>query len=191
MTKVGGARRVNRAAFQPPVTVSRREFLRRGGDAWFREAIYVTVQGQGRLLACREAFGRAIGITANQFAVLFGVAYLQGEAGVTITELARHAALAPAHVTTEVGKLLKKDYLAKRRSETDRRSVLVSLSRTGEQAVLDVTPLVTSINDTLFQGIAADELATVATVMTRLISNAEFAAVKLRQHALAQARRAR
>src|SRR5215469_5838131 len=100
--------------FRPPRTISRRDYLRNGGDDWFREVIYATVEALGRLLACRNAFGRALGLTASQFAVLMGVAFRQSAAGVSIRDLARHVALAPTHVTTEVGRLIRRGYLAKR-----------------------------------------------------------------------------
>ena len=73
--------------YRPPLTISRRDYLRGGSDAAFREAIYALVQGAGRLLTCREAFGRSLDLTASQFAVLMGVAYRQGRDGVTVGQL--------------------------------------------------------------------------------------------------------
>ena len=177
-----GVRKSVPEAFKPPMTITRRDLLRKGTDAWFREAIYVTVHAQGRLLSCREAFGKALGITGNQFAVLFGVAHRQRQDGVTIRDLAAHVALAPPHVTTEVGKLIKKGLLRKVRNAADGRSVLVSLSPAGERAVLKASPLVRKINDTLFQDIEAGALATVSAVMRRLVLNSDFALVQIRQH---------
>ncbi|CAN0507826.1 unnamed protein product, partial [Phaeothamnion confervicola] len=95
------AKTVRRAAFAPPATVSHAALLRDGSDVAFRETLYLMVLGFGRLIACREAFGRALGLTGSQFAVLIGAAYRQGDNGVSIRALADHIQLAATHVTTE------------------------------------------------------------------------------------------
>lgn len=175
------AHRKTAATFQPPRTISRADYLRAGGDEWFREAIYTVVQALGRLLACREAFGRTLGLTGSQFAVLMGTAYLQEREGVSIRDLAQHVSLAPTHVTTEVGKLIHKGYLAKQPSPHDGRSVLVSLSPRGEGAIDAVASIVGQTNDILFADIAAQELEAVADVMRRVVVNSERAIGKLRK----------
>lgn len=161
------------AGFQAPVTISRDEFLSGGSDRAFREAIYSTVMSLESLLKCRDIFGRAMGLTASQFAVLMGAAYRQGEAGVSIRDLSEHVRLAAPHVTTEVGRLIRKGLLHKQRDDVDRRSVLVSLSPAGEAAVHGIAPLVRRVNDMLFEDISAVELAAVERVLRRLTVNAD------------------
>lgn len=166
--------------FAPPLTISRDEFLREGDDRAFREAIYTTVLALESLLKCREIFGRVLGLTGSQFAVLMGAAYRQGENGVSIRDLAEHVRLAAPHVTTEVGRLIRKGLLSKRQDELDRRSVLVSLSRDGENAVRSLAPVVRRVNDILFEDISAAELAVVEKLLRRLMLNADrvFAQVR-------------
>ena len=77
----------------------------------FRQSLYLMVFAFSRLQTCREAFGRALGLTGTQFAVLIGTAYRQGHEGVSIRALADHIQLAPTHVTTEVGRLIGKGLL--------------------------------------------------------------------------------
>lgn len=173
--------RMAKSRFRPPRTISRRDYLRSGDDASFREAIYSAVEALSRLLACRNAFGRALGLTASQFAVLMGVAFRQGNDGVSIRDLARHVALAPTHVTTEVGRLIRRGHLAKRPSPTDRRSVLVSLTARGERAITGVAPLVRRTNDILFQGVAAKDLEIVSKTMHRITLNSELALADIRR----------
>src|SRR3984885_7664396 len=103
-------------AYRPPVTISRKEFLGRGSDSEFRRSIYAMVQSVGRLLTCRDAFGKELDLTPSQFVVLMGVAHAQGSEGVTIRELAEHVALASTHVTTEVGRLERVGFLTKQPS---------------------------------------------------------------------------
>jgi DNA-binding MarR family transcriptional regulator len=107
----------------------------------------------GRLLSCRDAFGRAVDLTGSQFAVLMGAAYTQGESGVTIRRLAEHVQLAATHVTTEVGRLCRLGLLKKGLNHDDRRSVLVQLTPRGEQKVEELAPFMRKVNDLLFAGI--------------------------------------
>jgi DNA-binding MarR family transcriptional regulator len=177
------------AVFKPPRTISDPDFLDRGSDAAFREAIYAYLQGAGRLSACREAFGRALGLTGSQFAVLIGIAYRQGPGGVTIRDLSKHIALAPTHVTTEIGRLIDGGLVVKRPNESDRRSVLVSLSKGGEKAILDVSPFVRSINDLLFADISSRDLTIAGKVARKLVINSELAMIELSRGPARKAKR--
>src|SRR5664279_3845776 len=126
--------------FVPPATITLPPMLKSGGDFAFRETLYLMALAFGRLSTCREAFGRALGLTSSQFIVLIGTAYEQGSAGVSIRALADHTLLASTHVTTEVGRLIDEELLTKQPSTRDRRSVLVRLSAKGEAAIHTVNP---------------------------------------------------
>jgi DNA-binding MarR family transcriptional regulator len=171
-------------AYRPPVTISRKEFLVQGSDAEFRRSIYALVQSVGRLLACRDAFGRELDLTPSQFVVLMGVAQAQGTGGVTIRELADHIALASTHVTTEVRRLEEAGLLVKRPSPVDKRSVRVFLQPQGEQEVARVAPFIRLINDVLFEDIDPDALKTAQAVARQLILNSESAFAEIRKHHL-------
>ena len=162
-----------------PLTTSRSDFIRDGSDLDFRETIYVMVQSVACLSICREAFGRTLELTATQFVVLMGVAYLAGESGATISTLANHISLAPTHTTTEVGRLVKRKLLVKTKSSADARSVLVTLSPLVEKAVARVAPLLRRINDLLFADISTNELRTIRKACAQLVVNAEEALVEL------------
>ncbi|WP_424137245.1 MarR family winged helix-turn-helix transcriptional regulator [Roseomonas chloroacetimidivorans] len=142
-----------------------------GSDIAFRGALYRMVRTLGTLIDCREAFGRAMGLTGSQFVVIIGVAYQQGTDGVSIRQLADHIHIASTHVTTEVGRLMRKGLLVKRANLQDKRSVLVSLSAKGEQAIDAVTPFVREINDHLFQGFSQAEFEAQDAFMTRFAEN--------------------
>jgi DNA-binding MarR family transcriptional regulator len=171
-------------AYRPPVTISRKEFLIQGSDAEFRRSIYAMVQSVGRLLACRDAFGKELNLTPSQFVVLMGVAHAQGSGGVTIRELADHVALASTHVTTEVRRLEEAGLLIKRPSPVDKRSVRVFLQPQGEQEVARVAPFIRLINDVLFQDIDPDALKAAQAVARQLILNSESALAEIRKHHL-------
>ena len=152
-----------------------------GDDVAFRETLYLMVLAFGRLIACREAFGRALGLTGSQFAVLFGVAYRQGRNGVSIGALAQHVQLASTHVTTEVGRLVAKGLLVKTTNQRDRRGVLVKLSQRGETAVRQVAPFLRRVNDLLFAGVGRRDLASLDRFLRLFARNGEDAFAEIRR----------
>lgn len=157
--------------YRPPPTVSRAALLIDGSDAVFRNTLFLMVLALGRLQTCREAFGRAMGLTGPQFAVLVGAAYRQGQAGVSIGELAGHVRLAATHVTTEVGRLIRLGLMVKRANADDRRSRLVSLSPAGEAAIAAVAPFVREVNDLLFEDVGDEEWRALDRFLRRFADN--------------------
>jgi DNA-binding MarR family transcriptional regulator len=179
------------AGFALPLTVSHPELLTAGHDDAFRETLYMMVLSLGRLLTCREAFGRALGLTGSQFAVLIGTAYQQKTNGVTIRALADHVMLAPTHVTTEVGRLIRKGLLVKRPNEEDGRSVLVSLSPRGEAALVELTPFLRRVNDLLFQNVSRSHFELVSKFFRTFSLNTEHALEEIRRSEAAARRSAK
>ena len=169
------------AGFVPPLTVSHGELLTSGSDVAFRQTLYLMVLGFGRLMSCREAFGRALALTGSQFAVLIGAAYAQGRDGVSIRSLADHIQLAPTHVTTEVGRLIRKGLLVKKTNPRDRRGVLVTLSGRGEAAVRQLAPFLRRVNDLLFQNVRRKDFATVSRFLEVFALNSEQALDEIRR----------
>jgi len=169
------------APFVPPLTVSHAELLAGGTDAAFRQSLYLMVLTFSRLLTCREAFGRALGLTGTQFAVLIGTADRQERDGISIRALADHIQLAATHVTTEVGRLIDKGLLTKAVNAQDRRGVLVRLSRQGEAAVGEVAPFVRRVNDHLFAGVSRRDFVVVSAFLARFAANGEDALDEIRR----------
>jgi DNA-binding MarR family transcriptional regulator len=161
--------------------VSHGALLVSGSDVAFRETLYLMVLAFSRLISCREAFGRALALTGSQFAVLFGTAYRQGRDGVSIRALADHVQLASTHVTTEVGRLVRKRLLVKTPNRRDRRGVLVKLSPKGEAAVRRVSPFLRRVNDRLFQGVRRRDFAAIARFLRVFALNGEDALAEIRQ----------
>jgi DNA-binding MarR family transcriptional regulator len=152
-----------------------------GSDLSFRETLYLMAFAFGRLLSCREAFGRHLALTASQFIVLIGTAYRQGRDGVSIRALADHTQLAATHVTTEVGRLIDKGLLSKSANPRDRRSVLVRLTPAGEAAIHDVNPLLRLVNDCLFQNVSRRDFAVVKRFLATFALNTENALAEIRR----------
>jgi DNA-binding MarR family transcriptional regulator len=116
-----------------------------------------------------------MGLTGSQFAVLVGVGHCQGAQGVSIRALADHVLMASTHVTTEVGRLLRRKLLLKRPNPSDGRSVLVSLSARGEAAVRDVAPFMRAVNNELFAGFSREDIQAMDSLMRRFALNGEHA----------------
>jgi DNA-binding MarR family transcriptional regulator len=167
--------------FTSPKTVTLPAMLAHGNDLAFRETIYLMVLAFGRLHSCREAFGRALSLTASQFIVLIGTAHRQGREGVTIRALADHTQLAATHVTTEVGRLIGKGLLTKEANTRDRRSVLVRLSRKGEAAIRAINPLLRRVNDRLFQNVSRSEFDVVSRFLVKFSHNSEDALIEIQR----------
>ncbi|MEW6454442.1 MAG: MarR family transcriptional regulator [Pseudomonadota bacterium] len=164
-----------------PRTVSHPDLLSGSSDEPFRQALYLMVLAFGRLIACREAFGRAMSLTGSQFAVMVGTAYRQKTEGVSIRELSEHVQLASTHVTTEVGRLIRKGLLTKRANTRDRRGVLVKLSRKGETTLLQVAPFVRDVNDILFENVERKEFAAVTRFLGLFAENSERAMTEIKR----------
>jgi DNA-binding MarR family transcriptional regulator len=168
-------------SFTSPATVTLPDMLAGGNDLAFRETLYLMVLAFGRLHSCREAFGRALSLTAPQFIVLIGTAHRQGKEGVTIRGLADHTQLAATHVTTEVGRLITKGLLTKQANTRDRRSVLVRLSPKGEAAIRAVNPLLRRVNDRLFQNVSRSEFDVVSRFLAKFARNSEDALIDIQR----------
>jgi DNA-binding MarR family transcriptional regulator len=130
----------------------------------------------------REAVGRMIGLTGNQYLVFLATAHTEGEAGVTIRELAQYALMASTHVTTQVGSLIRKGLLKKRPNGDDRRSVLVSLSDKGWQAMKLIAPVRREFNDAFFVGMERRTLLDASKFLEQVATNSERA-LPLLEHA--------
>jgi DNA-binding MarR family transcriptional regulator len=159
--------------------VSHAALLVAGSDVAFRETLYLMVLAFGRLIACREAFGRALALTGSQFAVLFGVACVQDRDGVSIRRLAEHVQLASTHVTTEVGRLGRAGLLVKTENPRDRRGVLVKLSQRGEAAVDAVAPFLRRVNDLLFDRVSRAQVASLDRFLRLFARNGEAAVAEI------------
>jgi len=162
-------------AFQPPLSVTRPELLRDGSDAAFREVIWDLLVVANRLQKFPEAFGRELGMTSAQYAVLMATAHIQAARGTGIRQLADHMHLPAPHVTTTVGRLVAAGLLAKRPNPEDGRGVLVSLTHEGEAALDRLAPFQQHVNDALFGGLSRDQFDTFARLIETMVGNSRRA----------------
>jgi MarR family transcriptional regulator, organic hydroperoxide resistance regulator len=107
----------------------------------------------------RRALASTVDLSAAEFSVLLAVWTLQKRGPQGIGAIARHLHVDATHVTAEVGKLVAKGLLRKRRNPEDTRAVIVEITKPGTTALTRLAPLLRRINDRLFGGNSASDIA--------------------------------
>jgi DNA-binding MarR family transcriptional regulator len=174
-----GTRRQDQGAAE--LTVSLPQFLVDGTDLQFREFVADLFAVSAGMQSLRQALAKTVGLSAAEFSVLLATWHLQKRGRVGITAVAKHLHVAAAHVTTEVGKLVRKDFIKKTQDPTDTRAVTLVLTRKGEGILTQLAPLLRRINDRLFSGNAADAVRIVAKFLKH-VANESANSIRMARH---------
>jgi DNA-binding MarR family transcriptional regulator len=150
-------------------------------DGHVSEALDLLLVVASRIRECRDTVGELLGLTAPQFAILIGVQSREARSGITIRALAKNVQMAPTHVTTEVGRLVKMQLLAKLPNRNDGRSVLVKLTPRGLQAVSRVAPLIKRSSELIFKDVRARSFVEFSDLLHTLAVNSELALDEVRR----------
>lgn len=146
----------------PELTVSLPQFLVDGTDLQFREFVADLFAATGGMQSLRRALAKSVGLSAAEFSVLLATWHLQKRGRVGVSGVARHLHVAAAHVTAEIGKLVRKGFVKKAQDTRDTRAVTLVLTRKGEGVLAKLAPLLRRINDRLFSGNSASAIGVVA-----------------------------
>lgn len=150
----------------------------------FDRAGMALVLGGGSLLtqvsrdlgtALDRAFAE-LDLTAQQAALLLHAR----QAGSSPTQLMARLGTDTAGMTKLIDRLEAKGLLARRRSDADRRSVLVELTDAGAQLVPRVPIVFGKITRALFDGFSAAEIATLTAMLERMGANLATKAAETR-----------
>jgi MarR family transcriptional regulator, organic hydroperoxide resistance regulator len=144
------------------LTVSLPQFLVGGTDLQFREFVADLFAATAGMQSLRRALAKSVGLSAAEFSVLLATWHLQKKGRVGVTAVARHLHVAAAHVTAEIGKLVRKGFINKTQDAEDTRAVTLVLTRKGEGILAELAPLLRRINDRLFSGNSANAIRVVA-----------------------------
>jgi DNA-binding MarR family transcriptional regulator len=147
---------------KPDLTISLPEFLVDGTDQSLREFVADLFAAIGAMRSLRRALASTVGLSAAEFSVLLAVWTIQRKGPQGIRGIARHLHVDATHVTAEVGKLVAKGFLQKRRNPDDTRAVIVQITNRGTTVLSQLAPLLRRINDRLFSGNSASDIATVS-----------------------------
>jgi MarR family transcriptional regulator, organic hydroperoxide resistance regulator len=131
-------------------TATRPALLADGSDEQLRKLIYGLFTVGDRLTAVRRHLGRRLGISGPQFTVLTAIEETEGDAGVTVGDVARHLHVSSPFVVAESRKLAASGLVEKRADESDARIARLRLTREGRRALAGVVPELQRINDTFF-----------------------------------------
>src|SRR4051794_12559549 len=113
----------------PPLTVSLPVFIKDGSDQPMRRLIYGFVSLSGLMERNRDYFAAYIGVSSAQL-LMMGV--IAETPYATVSGIAERLSVSSQFVTMEIGKLIVKAIVEKRPNESDRRSMLLSLTARGK-----------------------------------------------------------
>jgi DNA-binding MarR family transcriptional regulator len=171
--RVAGERKQTRSASKrSDLTVTIPHFLAKGDDVAFREFIADLFAAASGMQALRRALADSVRMSAAEFSILLATWCLQKKGKVGISAIARHLHIAPAHVTAEVGKLVEASHLKKTPDANDSRAVVVTLTRKGEAILIELAPLLRTINTRLFSGVAPSEVAIISRFLKQIVAEA-------------------
>jgi DNA-binding MarR family transcriptional regulator len=118
-----------------------------------------------RLRARAHGFPDSAGMSLSQYHLLEG---LRDAPELPVGELAEIAGVAAPTATRALDCLARDGYITRRHSETDRRSVLVSLTPAGEEAVEQAHGVVDSWRRDVFERLDPEEREQASALMERL-----------------------
>lgn len=157
------------------LTVSLEPFLVEGTDLQFRDFVADIFAVAAGMQSLRRALAQSVKLSAAELSVLLAIWRLQKKERVSVIMAARHLHVAAAHVTAEVGKLVRKGLVKKTRDADDIRAVSLVLTAKGEGVLRELTPLLRRINDQLFSGNSANAVRIVAKFLKHVAGETENA----------------
>lgn len=165
--------RLPRWAFALPPTVSKPDLLDSDGktDKRFRQFLYdLSVLGS-HLEKARAYLASQLGLSSPQYNVVMIVAQYQGNAGVSVSEVARHLHVTTAFIAAEAARLARAGWIQKHPNPSDGRGVLLRLSPRGETKILKIGPQRLAVNDHLFRSLSGKKFHQLARTVASLIDD--------------------
>ena len=159
----------------PPLTVSRKELLVKGSDDAFRAFVHAMFVLGAHIATIRDHFGRIVGLSGVQYAILISIARLDAGGNVNVKSLADHIDLSGAFVTNETNKLFRAGLITKRPDNRDRRQVRLTVTAEGIRLLEELAPKQRDVNDVLFDCLSARQFQELRTLLPSLVDSAERA----------------
>ena len=118
---------------------------------------------------------KRVGLTGPQLVILQEITRM-GE--VTAGEIAQAVSLSQATVTGILERMEKRGLLARRRSETDKRRIMVRITRNGQQVLDDAPPLMQEAFVERFSDLQEWEQTMILSALQRLVSIMDAKAIQ-------------
>jgi DNA-binding MarR family transcriptional regulator len=128
-----------------------------------------------RMELVRAHLGARMGVSGPQYSVLVAIAHLQGEAGVSVSDLAEALHVSNAFIASETGKLAQRGFVHKRTNPHDRRGVLLSIAPAGRIEIGKIGGEIRVINDLFFGALEAKAFAALGAAVGALVGSSRKA----------------
>jgi DNA-binding MarR family transcriptional regulator len=158
-----------------PLTTSRRALLKGGSDRDFRALVHDLLTVSSRMELVRGHLGARMGVSGPQYSVLVATAHLQGEGGVSVSDLAEALHVSNAFIASETGKLAQRRLVHKRINPSDRRGVLLSIAPAGRIEIGKIGEEIRAINDLFFGALDAKSFAALSAAVNALVGSSRKA----------------
>jgi MarR family transcriptional regulator, organic hydroperoxide resistance regulator len=159
----------------PALTISREELLTGGTDVAFRGLLHNFFAFAARMETVRSKFGNFIGLSSAQYMILISIARIEDPENRGINQIADHLHLSGAFVTLEVNKLVKAKYVSKQPHLTDRRRVILNVTRQGRSQLEELARFQQPVNDALFSSLSTEQFTQLCTIMRQLVDSSDQA----------------
>jgi DNA-binding MarR family transcriptional regulator len=164
-----------RALSALPPTTSRRALLKGGSDRDFRALVHDLLTVSSRMELVRGHLGARMGMSGPQYSVLVAIAHLQGDGGVSVSDLAEALHVSNAFIASETGKLARRRLVHKRVNPHDRRGVLISIAAAGRIEIGKIGEEIRAINDLFFGALDAKAFAALSMAVGALVTSSRKA----------------
>jgi DNA-binding MarR family transcriptional regulator len=162
-----------------PLTVSRPELLVDGSDHVYRRLVHELLSLSALHGAIRDGIAAHVNFGGIQHTILQSIRHLSQEGPVAVRDVAHHLGLSGAFITIETAKLQDRGFLEKKQSTTDRRKVLLILTKKAHALFERVAPIQRSIGDVQFGCLSAKQFRQLAPTITKLLQTSRDALLLL------------
>jgi DNA-binding MarR family transcriptional regulator len=159
-----------------PMTVSRPELLVDGSDHVYRRFVHALLALSAMHEAIRDGIAASIRLGGVQHTMLQSIIHLGQTKPVGVTEVANHLNLSLSFITTETA----------RQSPSDRRKVLLAVTKKGFELFKQVAPLQRTIGDVQFGNLTARQFVELVPIIERLVESSREAVLLLHYVKLAE-----
>jgi DNA-binding MarR family transcriptional regulator len=158
-----------------PMTVSRPELLVDGSDQVYRRFVHSLLALSAMHEAIRDGIAASIALGGVQHTILQSIIHLGQSRPVGVTDVANHLGLSVSFITMETAKLQALGLVDKKQSSSDRRKVLLAITKQGFELFEQVAPLQRTIGDVQFANLSARQFAELVPVVEGLVESSREA----------------
>jgi DNA-binding MarR family transcriptional regulator len=162
-----------------PMTVSRPELLIDGSDKVYRRFVHALLALSAMHEAIRDGIAASVKLGGVQHTILQSIIHLGRTKPVGVTDVANHLSLSVSFITVETAKLQALGLVDKRQSPSDRRKVMLAVTKKGFELFEKVAPLQRTIGDVQFGNLSARQFTDLVPMIDGLVASSREALLLL------------